>query len=252
MDAMRAPTSIVCSLGLAGCLALAPAARAAGPSVTFAKRVLTVTGGAKANRISVLCGADGNVKMNGRNPAGGPVACGRVAEVDVLAGDGADRVDLAGVDSRFGEARFEGFGTGTGVAVLGGEGNDRLMGAAGAFNLLLGEAGDDRATAGPRRDILSGGAGDDQLEGLGRRDTLLGKAGNDTLEGGNGRDLLSGNAGDDRLFGGIGSDLLGGGPGRDRLRGGPGADTLVGGPDKDSLDGGPGHDQEFEEKPPKK
>ena len=38
----------------------------------------------------------------------------------MLAGDGDDWIDLRGVDSRFGEAKFEGFGTATGVAVLAG------------------------------------------------------------------------------------------------------------------------------------
>ena len=71
-------------LVLAGCLLTAPAADARGPRVKFAKRVLTVTGGDKDNSISVFCGLDGNVKMNGRNPAGGAVGCGRVAEVDVV------------------------------------------------------------------------------------------------------------------------------------------------------------------------
>jgi Ca2+-binding RTX toxin-like protein len=238
------------ALVLAGSLALAPIAEAKKPRVTYAKRVLTITAGPKDNRISVYCGPDGNVRMNKRHPSGGAVGCGRIAEIDVIAGDGDDVVRAGGVDSRFGEANFEGFGRGTGVAVLGGPGNDRVLGSDSAFNLILGEEGSDRARGGARRDILAGGARNDKLSGLGARDRLLGKTGNDFLEGGSGPDLLSGNAGDDRLLGGAGADLLGGGAGRDRLRGGRGADTLVGGPGKDSLDGGPGRDQQYQEKPP--
>jgi len=239
------------ALALAGSLALAPLAEAKKPRVGYAKRVLTVTAGPKDNRISVYCAADGNVRMNKRHPSGGAVGCGRIAEIDIIAGDGDDVIDVRRVDSRFGEAKFEGFGTGTGVAVLAGGGDDRVIGSDDAFNLLLGEQGADRLRGGSRRDILSGGAGNDKLIGLGARDRLLGKAGNDYLDGGAGPDLLSGNAGDDRLFGGAGADLLGGGPGRDRLRGGPGADTLIGGRGMDSLDGGPGRDRLYQNKPPK-
>lgn len=239
------------ALVLAFCLALAPAAEAKKPRVSFAQRVLTVTAGPKDNRISVSCAADGNVRMNKRHPAGGAVGCARIAEVDIIAGDGDDVIRVSGVDSRFGEAKFEGFGTGTGVATLGGPGDDRVVGSDSAFNLILGEGGRDRAKGGSRRDILSGGAGNDKLAGLGSRDTLLGKGGNDTLDGGDARDLLSGNAGNDRLLGGSGADLLGGGPGMDRLRGGPGADRLIGGLGRDSLNGGPGRDQQYQEKPPK-
>jgi Ca2+-binding RTX toxin-like protein len=235
---------------LLGALALAPAAEAAAPRVSYAARVLTVTAGAKDNEISVYCGPDGNVRMNKRSPAGGKVGCMRIAEIDIFAGDGDDVVRVGGVDSRFGEASFEGFGRGTGVAVEGGAGNDRVLGSDHAFNLVFGEEGRDRVRGGGRRDILSGGPGDDKLRGLGRRDRVLGKGGDDTLSGGNGPDLVSGNAGNDRLFGDAGGDLLGGGPGMDRLFGGAGADTLVGGRGRDRLRGGPGRDREYQQKPP--
>ena len=236
------------SLLLVAGLALAPAAEAR-LKVTFSKRILTVKGGAKSERISVFCSAEGKVRMNGRNPNGGPIACSRVVEVDVLAGDGDDRIDMRGVGARFGEARFRGFGTGTGVAAIGGPGADRLIGSGRAFNLFLAGPGNDRGSGGRRRDILSGGAGADQFKGHGGRDTLLGKGGPDSLNGGDGRDLVSGNAGDDGLRGGPGDDVLGGGFGRDRLRGGRGDDRLLGGPGKDLLDGGPGRDTLIQDPP---
>ena len=239
------------ALVLAGSLALAPLAEAKKPRVTFAKRVLTVTAGPKHNRISVSCNAGDLVKVNGRNPRSGPVACSRVAEVNVLAGDGDDWIDLRGVDSRFGEAKFEGFGTATGVAVLAGPGDDRVIGSRRAFNLLFGEQGNDKLSGGGRRDIISGGRGNDQAKGHGRRDTLLGKGGHDSLNGGAGPDLISGNRGNDGLRGGPGDDTIGGGPGRDRLWGGAGDDELYGGMGRDLLRGGPGRNKLVQNPPAK-
>jgi Ca2+-binding RTX toxin-like protein len=239
------------ALGLACCLSLAPAAIAKKPRVNYSgARVLTVTGGDRDNQISVYCAADGNVRVNNRNPVGGAVGCGHIAEIDVISKGGDDVIRLGGVDSRFGEAEFEGFGKGTGVAVIGGLGADRVVGSNSAFNLILGEEGADKASGGRRRDILSGGAGNDRLAGRGGPDRLLGKVGKDKLNGGSGPDLLSGNGGNDFLFGSGGGDLLGGGPGMDRLRGGRGPDTLVGGLDRDSLAGGPGRDHLYQTKPP--
>ena len=235
---------------LLAALVLAPVAEAAGPRVFYGGRVLTVTSGDKANEITVYCGADGNVRVNQRSPVGGKVGCGHIAEIDVITGDGDDVIRATGVNARFGEANFEGFGRGTGVAVEAGPGNDRVIGSRSAFNLIFGEEGRDRARGGRRRDILSGGPGGDKLNGLGARDRVLGKGGNDTLRGGDGRDLVSGNAGVDRLFGDAGADLLGGGPGGDLLFGGAGGDTLVGGRGRDKLDGGPGRDAEYQQKPP--
>ncbi len=243
MSRNRVLILLACTLAAAG---LAAPAAEGKVKVTFAKRVLTVEGDSQKNRITVSCNALSQVKMNGRNPRGGPVACSRVAEVDVISGEGDDYINVRGVDGRFADARFQGFGTGTGVAVLAGSGDDRLIGSATAFNLFLGHEGNDLASGGRRRDILGGGADDDDLNGLGGRDNVLGKGGNDRLRGGDGKDLLSGNSGDDRLYGDAGADLLGGGPGRDKLRGGPGADVLHGGTGKDDLAGGAGKDEEHQ------
>jgi Ca2+-binding RTX toxin-like protein len=236
---------ILLACGAVAAALTAPAAQAK-TKVTFAKRVLTVEADSQKNRITVSCNALSQVKMNGRNPRGGAVACSRVAEVDVISGEGDDYVNVRGVDARFAEARFKGFGTGTGAAVLAGSGDDHVIGSPTAFNLFLGHEGNDTASGGRRRDILGGGAGGDDLNGLGARDSVLGRGGNDRLRGGDGKDLLSGNAGDDRLFGEAGDDLLGGGPGRDKLRGGAGADVLHGGTGKDDLAGGAGRDEEHQ------
>lgn len=210
--------------------------------------VLTIQGGDAKERVELRCGADGDVRVNGKRPTTGAVACLQVAEVDASMGGGADVVDFSGLRaSEFGRARFGGFGVGTGVAAVLGDGDDRFIACGGCFNLVEGEAGDDRGGGGRERDILVGGRGGDSLGGGGGRDTVFGNAGADRIRGGAGADVLSGNAGPDRLDGGAGDDVLGGGTGRDRLRGGPGRDKLFGGAGVDDLRGGPGRDKELQD-----
>ena len=232
--------------------------------------LLTVKGGKGDDRVRVRCGADANVKVNGRDPWNGPAPCARITEVDALTRGGDDRVDLSGVDASFGQTNLSGFGHGTGAAAKLGTGNDTYVGSPTAFNLALGGSGNDRILGGALRDQLIGGADDDLIRGLGGADLLLGGPGADRIVGGPGDDLISGNrdddslfgglgadfigggAGDDRLFGGAGPDRLYGGPGRDRLFGGSGGDLLVGGPDKDLLRGGSGHNTLIQGTPPAK
>lgn len=78
----------------------------------------------------------------------------------------------------------------------GGDGDDRLIGSAGA-------------------DTLHGNAGDDELAGGDGPDSLFGGAGDDVLSGGAGADILRGEEGDDQLFGQAGADDIDGGPGTD-------------------------------------
>ncbi len=73
------------------------------------------------------------------------------------------------------------------AGVIGGSGNDTIIGSTAA-------------------EILQGGDGND---------SLLGADGNDALFGGDGDDTLMGGAGKDDLDGGLGSDLMDGGSGRD-------------------------------------
>ncbi|HET8976242.1 MAG TPA: calcium-binding protein [Solirubrobacterales bacterium] len=242
-DGLR--TAIVAACACAGLLAAAPGASAE-VTASFDSRLLAITGGNGGERLKVVCDRDGLTKVNGRNPKGGPVPCAKVAEINAEVGGGDDVVDFSGVTGAFGEARFPGFGVGTGALAIGGEGNDRFIGGPGAFNAFFGEGGDDRGRGGPARDVLSGGPGNDKLNGARGRDSLLGNAGSDRLVGGPAADVLTGHAGDDLLAGSAGDDVIGGGAGRDRLRGGPGRDRLVGGPGKDDLRGGPGDDTEIE------
>jgi Ca2+-binding RTX toxin-like protein len=215
--------------------------------------LIKVSGGRGADRITVGC-VGGLVKVNGKDPRTGAVACAQVSEVDVNARAGNDRVDLSGVGSGSGFGQRDlpgGFGHGTGCGVQLGDGSDRYTGGKTCFNLVLTGRGNDRASGGDLRDQLEGGPGDDVLAGGSGPDVIVGQAGNDKLKGGAGDDLLSGNSGDDILIGGDGNDLLGGGAGMDRLFGGAGDDRLIGGKDKDRLNGGPGNNTLVQDSPSK-
>jgi Ca2+-binding RTX toxin-like protein len=238
---------------LAAAALAVPGAAQAKPRPSVSGSLLTVTGGRGSDHVTVVC-RSGAVKVNGKNPRTGAIGCGKVSEVDVVAGSGNDRVNLSGVgpDNGFGQRDLPGgFGHGTGAAADLGRGNDRYVGGGSAFNLVLAGAGNDHITGGRFRDSLQGGSGDDSAAGGAGRDILLGNSGNDKLNGGADDDLLSGNAGDDVLIGGAGTDLLGGGAGMDRMFGGPGADQLIGGAGKDRLNGGPGNNTLVQDTPKK-
>jgi Ca2+-binding RTX toxin-like protein len=238
-------------ISAAALLVGAPAVAEAKVGITYSNQVLTVTSGKRADTVTVVCNATGQVEVNRRQPPAGPVPCSKIVEVDAVMGAGNDRVNLSGVDSRFGAAEFPGFGTGTGAGAQGGSGDDTYVGSATAFNLFLGGAGNDTARGGNLRDQLDGGAGNDDLRGLADRDSLLGRDGGDHLVGGAGADLLNGGSGDDKLAGSGGADILGGDAGMDLLLGGPGPDRLIGGPGRDRLRGGAGQDVEIERRPKK-
>jgi Ca2+-binding RTX toxin-like protein len=238
---------------LAVALLVAPGAAQARVSAALSGQLLTVTGGKGSDRVTVAC-TGGLVKVNGRDPRTGPVACSGVSEVDTVMGPGNDRIDVSAVgpDSGFGQRDLPGgFGHGTGAGADLGPGNDTFIGGASAFNLVLAGDGDDHLTGGALRDSLQGGGGDDSMTAGAGNDILLGNAGNDKLNGGPGDDLLSGNSGNDLLIGGAGADLLGGGQGVDRLFGGPGPDQLIGGPGKDKLNGGSGNNTLVQDSPKK-
>lgn len=91
---------------------------------------------------------------------------------------------------------------------------------------------------------MLGGDGNDLLIGSAVSDSLSGDNGNDTLIGGLGDDRLVGGAGDDSGSGGSGNDILYGGAGRDRLNGDEGNDTVSGqGSSNDTVSGGQGNDR---------
>lgn len=160
-------------------------------------------------------------------------------------------------------------------ALVGGLGNDRLLGlngddilsgSAGADHLVGGN-GDDCAdystaligvtidmkdmsqnTGDAAGDVFSsvehilGSTHEDQLFGDTQNNHLMGGQGNDGLRGREGHDLIQGDNGNDNLLGNGGRDTLLGGNGRDTLTGHSGRDILNGGSNEDILTGGRGND----------
>jgi Ca2+-binding RTX toxin-like protein len=255
VSSRRPPPRLILSLALVAAVVAIPAGAAQAKVRSVVNgQLLVVRGGKSADRVRVLCSSPGLVKINGKNPRTGPVACSRVSEVDALTGDGNDRVDLSGVGSGDGFGQRDlpgGFGHGTGCGAALGSGDDHYIGGTTCFNLVLGGPGDDHVRGGILRDQITGGSGNDQVTSFSGRDILIGNSGNDKLNGGSEDDLLSGNTGDDLLRGAAGADLLGGGPGMDRLFGGPGPDQLIGGPGKDRLNGGSGNNTLAQDAPKK-
>lgn len=201
-----------------------------------------------ANGTDYLDGGDGDDELvgGGRDDVliGGTGA-------DVLWGDGGgiDSDALASFDpTQHGDDRLEG-----------GDGNDYVQGEGGA-DWLIGGTGDDTlvgdnveaslSIAFHGDDYLDGGSGRDQLAGQGGSDTLVGGDDDDWLYGDGvgiavghfGHDWLDGGNGNDWLEGGEGEDTLLGGDGRDQLLGGDGNDIMIGGLGADVLRGGAGDD----------
>jgi len=83
-----------------------------------------------------------------------------------------------------------------------------------------------------------GGSGDDLLVGSPGGDTLNGGAGVDEIRGGGGDDSVGGGDGDDRVLGEAGADIVSGGAGDDTLDGGAGPDRFYGDGGVDSVDYG--------------
>ena len=73
--------------------------------------------------------------------------------------------------------------------VLGGDGNDAILGDASTV-FLSGNGGADRLTGGAGNNSLFGGLGNDILRGMGGNDRLNGAVGDDRLEGGAGSDIF--------------------------------------------------------------
>jgi Ca2+-binding RTX toxin-like protein len=153
--------------------------------------VLTVTGDAQNNALTVSRDAAGQISINGGAVAikGGTATVANVSLIQVFGQGGNDTLQLDETNGALPKANL-----------FGGDGND----------------------------ILVGGSGADQLFGQGGNDTLLGKGGNDFLFGGAGQDILTGGDGDDQVFGQGGNDRMIWNPGDDTdlNEGGDGVDTV--------------------------
>lgn len=142
--------------------------------------------------------------------------------------------------------------------VLGGSGNDTLVGWTDDDSDLEGNAGNDSLVGGNADDYLFGGSGNDTLLGGNGNDTAdyfgtagvtvnlaagkaIGGAGTDSLSG---IENVNGSLGNDTLLGSSGTNELFGDAGADSIIGYGGNDTLGGGVDNlaDMLVGGTGDD----------
>ena len=155
---------------------------------------------------------------------------GSVKRIEMTGQGGADRLTLN--DSL-------GIISARGATLLGGDGNDTLVGglAAATFD---GGNGDDSILGSSKADVMTGGAGNDTLIGGKGDDQEFGNAGADHIFGSAGNDMLYGDAGNDTLFGEDGNDTIGGdGEDRFQFKGFSAPAALTG---NDSLNGGNGDD----------
>ena len=114
---------------------------------------------------------------------------------------------------------------------------------------LLGGSGNDTVIGFGGDDFFDGGIDNDSIQGLGGDDTIFGGGGNDSVDGGEGADSLFGNGGQDTLDGGDGDDFLNWRPDKDFqvtvigsnggdetiVMGNSGTNTLTVGQDSDGL-----------------
>ncbi|MBN3932645.1 calcium-binding protein [Streptomyces verrucosisporus] len=154
-----------------------------------------------------------------------PADSPRPDRIDVLLGDGNDTIAAftPGIGTVSGGPGDDELHAHTARTVLGGAGNDMVMGPAtlhggDGMDHLMGDSGNQR---------MWGGRGDDMIEGYGGDDTVHAGPGDDHAMGGDGRDILLGGPGDDTLDGEGGDDLVCGGTGKDVLEGGPGRDVVL-------------------------
>lgn len=249
----------------------------------------TMLGNGGVDRISgyggndFLRGDDGDDRLFGgagndliRGGAGADLMSGGAGDMDVV----SYASDTAGVSINLNTGSASG-GEATGDTILffegviGGSGDDVLIGSAadnGLFggngnDILLGGAGDDDMAGGNGNDTMRGGAGADTMDGNGGVDTLLytndttgvtvdinantasgGDATGDVISGfenvtgGSGNDVMTGNGDSNEIRGGSGNDILDGGAGDDTILGSAGDDTINGGDGADVLTGGGGAD----------
>jgi len=124
--------------------------------------------------------------------------------------------------------------------IVGGTGNDVLIGT-GGNDFVYGGEGDDQLNLMAGDDIGNGGMGNDLVAGHSGADLLVGGLGADELIGGKGKDALSGDGGGDDLYGGDDNDILSGGRGD--------GDVVVGGAGNDTFkySRGDGRDQMFDD-----
>jgi Ca2+-binding RTX toxin-like protein len=164
---------------------------------TLENGLLTVEGTNKGDRIALglQAGQPGILQVDFGDDGSAEFSFERsqIAEIVVDAGNGDDAVRIDESNGVFSDT--------IPTTIEGGNGNDRLVGGAGAVT-------------------IDGGNGND---------ALFGGNGNEKLLGGNGNDTIDGNKGNDSAFGGNGNDtfIWDPGDGSDTIEGENGNDTMV-------------------------
>ena len=184
-------------------------------------------------------GGDGNDVIRGDE--GNDILEGDAGDDEIIGGAGKDELHGdAGVDSLEGGANDDYLwaGDGIGNTLLGGGGNDHLVGSE------EGQDDPDFRDAIPFGDTLIGGPGNDFINGLGGGDRIEGGTGNDEIHGGPHGDLIiagpnvSAGPDQDIVYGGLGDDIIRGGADADELNGGLGTDNISADPaDTSSANG---------------
>ncbi len=188
-----------------------PATIGPGASAAQEKVVLTITGSAAADHLSVFIGPTGRLTFFSPEGFNQPYREG--SPDPGCTQDSPNQVSCV---------------PGHIAAVVGNLlGGDDVLKAAPGVRVLFGALIDGKLrplSGGPGSDRLTGSVKGDGLDGAAGPDRLAGAGGPDLLRGGKGADHLLGAAGGDALFGGSGPDRLDGGAGHDGCRGGPGRD----------------------------
>lgn len=186
----------------------------------------TLNGGSGRDTLN---GGEGDDRVSGQGSSG-DILTGGAGNDRLDGGSGVDTlIENADVDFTLTATSLTGLGTdqvlGIERATLVGGASPNRIDTSGFFGsgfegvLLLGGGGDDELIGSPQSD---------QINGSGGNDTLLGGGNHDTVRGGSGADFIDGQAGNDRLVGQGGSnDTLTGGEGNDTLNGGSGTDFLI-------------------------
>lgn len=205
--------------------------------------VLWVTGSERADVMSVeIVGSNYKVTVGEET---GTFAVSQVNSVFVEGRGGDDYIsfgeDLTNVSVVGGDGDDTILGTANNDTLYGNDGNDSIS-AGGGNDTIYSGAGDDNVNTGSGRNFAYGEDGNDRLNGSGGVDKLYGQGGNDRLYGQGGDDFLDGGGGVDRLYGGLGNDTLNGGSSNDRIYGDSGNDLLIGSKGNDGYRGGIGYD----------
>jgi Ca2+-binding RTX toxin-like protein len=171
-------------------LTAAPAhAAPASVTVTFNAGVLTITGDAVANSLTVGQTPAHVITLNGTPVLAGTVTRANVQRVHMDGGAGNDTLRLDETNGAMPPGDF-----------LGGDGNDTLGGGSSA----------DTLDGGPGVDTFVGNGGDDHILGGPGNDKAIGGPGNDTVSLGTDADRFTWNPGDgdDHVDGDAGTDTL--------------------------------------------